>query len=272
MTTESPIKENLRRSDKPDNAHVMAKTKYHEENWEDLANMIKDKTLKRLDDINTLTSRASVIIAAIAFLLPSILSSNLTSPQLILLAILAIASFVCMAISLFTTLIVPINSNESIEKLEKGDLSNVSREDFSRWKAKSYAAGLNGINQQYEKRRQKQMLSFILLGCTMVLLVLFNCDTMVSNMSVDDNQENQITNQSQSQIVQNNFILHKTMSAQTTCQNNNEPGALTKEQEFSPNTAVDPSPSIEEQKFSSNIAIPPEPEISTETQKNNIKK
>lgn len=210
--------------------------KHEDKKWEDLAIMIKDKTSKRMDDINLLTSKASVIIAAIAFLLPSILESKLNVAQILILTVFIMISFIFMSSSLFATFKVPIDANKSIKQLDSGDLSNASKEEFDKWKAKSYAEGLQGINTMYEKQRKKQILSFLSLGITIVLLIIFNCG-IISDMKNNDSLENP-----------------------TQC--------TTQHTQFI--NIVEPSPSIDEQQFSSNTTRP-EPEPSTELQRNDIK-
>ena len=152
-------------------------------NWEDLANTLQEKTNKRLDDINLIVSRASITIAAIAFLIPCLLEQGLSAFLLVVAAIPIVVSFIYMTVSIFIVTPVPIKPDEAVSMLESEKHRDMSREEFSKWKARSYSVGLQGFNEAYEKKRHYQLISFIALGLAIILLVLFKCITIDTNMS-----------------------------------------------------------------------------------------
>lgn len=147
-------------------------------NWEDLANTLQEKANKRLDDVNLLVSRAAITIAAIAFIVPDLLKQDLDAFSFTLVAIPVVLSFICIIISIFTNTPVPIKPDEAVSMLESEDYCNMSRREFSRWKARSYRDGLQGFNKAYEKKRRWQLASFILLGLAILLLLLFRYVTI----------------------------------------------------------------------------------------------
>ncbi len=142
-------------------------------NWEDLASTLQEKAGKRLEDVNLLISRATITIAAIAFLVPCLLEQDLNAFSFTLVAIPIGLSFLCMVVSIFMDTPVPIKSSEAVAMLESEEHCNMSREEFSKWKARSYRDGLYGFNKSYEKRRRWQLVSFVLLGLAILLLFMF---------------------------------------------------------------------------------------------------
>lgn len=147
-------------------------------NWEDLASTLQEKAGKRLEDVNLLIYRATITIAAIAFLVPYLLEQDLNTFSFTLVAIPIGLSFFCMVVSIFMNTPVPIKSSEAIAMLESEEYCNMSREEFSKWKARSYRDGLCGFNKSYEKRRGWQLASFALLGLAIMLLFVFKYITI----------------------------------------------------------------------------------------------
>lgn len=157
---------------------VAASTNARSENWEDLATMLQEKTNKRLDDANLLVSRASLIIAAIVVIVPCILEQELNLFSFIIICTLTALSFICMVISIFISTPVPIKPDEVVSMLESEKYCNMSREDFSNWKARCYRDGLEGFNKAYEVKRRWQLASFVFLGLAILLLFIFKYITI----------------------------------------------------------------------------------------------
>lgn len=150
----------------------MGKNKSHiTENWMDLASLLQDKTMHRMGDINMLISRAGIIIAGIAVLTDCLLTQNLSTVPFLLVAALILASLILTIASLFIQVEAPINPDDAIRMLGSKEFHNMSRTNFSKWKAESFRKSLKSINAEYDKHRRLQILSFVFFA--IAILVLF---------------------------------------------------------------------------------------------------
>ncbi len=147
-----------------------------EENWSDLAGHLRDKVLKRTSEISYLHTRAGFIVAGSVVGVQVIMSLPKSTNIVYLLAaalaaLLSVASLVMAIVSMHkgrsTT---PLNPDEMILTLTERGLTRV---EFNRWLAKSYALSNTEFNKEYNTKYTQQIVAAaLLIGAITIALIL----------------------------------------------------------------------------------------------------
>ena len=146
------------------------------QNWLDLASHFQAKVNKRTSEVSFLHTKAGFLIAAAVVLVQVIISlPKFTEP-------LAIVAFIVSIVLAFSSIIVsivsmhmsksptPLNPDDMILKLT--EQSQMTREIFANWLAKSYAQANKDFNKVYGRKYNQQIASAILLLVSFAIIVI----------------------------------------------------------------------------------------------------
>ena len=194
--------------------------------WQRLANVLQNKTNSRLSSTEYLIGRASLMIAAVAFLVPAILEQEMHWLFFLLSFVSVVVSLILMAISIFTAPVVPIDPRRMIDDLKDDDRSDnpMSERDFSVWLCRSYRDGLEGYDKDYIKNRNLQKWSIGLLILAISLLFINKGIIMLSEQKQNYIPEPSVTREKRSFELEksNNSNSRIPAPSVTTCLNESD--------------------------------------------------
>jgi hypothetical protein len=146
------------------------------DNWIDLANHFQVKVQKRTSEVSFLQTKAGFLIAAAVLVLQIIVSlPKFTNPVEIMAqffaVVLGIAALIVAIISMHigksTT---PLKPDQMI--LDLTERPTMTREQFGKWLAKSYAAANKSFNEEYNSKYTQQIIAAIFLVTALTIAII----------------------------------------------------------------------------------------------------
>ena len=138
--------------------------------WRIACEAIAERSNRRIYEADRTIERGSILVAAIAFILPSAIQITNCLCLFITTSICLCASFVLFCLSIFFSSEVPISPKQMIRKLDsnKYETAVAVYQDL----CDGYRDGLDKFNAAYAKKRTYQKYSFILLGIAVLFIII----------------------------------------------------------------------------------------------------
>ena len=147
------------------------------ENWLDLASHFQAKVQKRTSEVAFLQTKAGFLIAAAVIILQIIsglpkFDNPVEFVFLCLAVVLTFASLITTIVSMHMNATNALNPQKMITDLSSKKHSDMSREQFGRWLAASYAKTNDRFNKEYSNKYKQQLWASCLLVIAFAIIII----------------------------------------------------------------------------------------------------
>lgn len=153
------------------------RAKSRAENWIDLANHFQVKVQKRTSEVVFLQTKAGFLIAAAVIVMQIIsglpkFEDRLAIAAYIIAIVLTFGSLILSIISMHMNATNALKPTEMISDLSSKKHSDMSREQFGRWLAASYAKTNDRFNKEYKTKYTQQIWAASLLVVAFAVIMI----------------------------------------------------------------------------------------------------